>query len=318
MTGCVPAADASAPTSEPPSPTPSVEPTPSIAAKPALALGGDCAVLSDEAGISRLIGEDVTLVTDLDQRATFSLAVLGGSGCTWIGASQGQVSLALIPAVGLEAQVAEAEAQSPFCYGAVPEDRCSFSTVVAGYWLSGIVGVTPGADGTALDAIDILTARLADVAATAAPVAAARPDGVWPALPDCSGLGAGVDSAAVLGAPYVAAAGNRGELTPGASGAIAVVGDLTCEWGSADASQWFTSELMPGAGWAITELAARAGAEPVVVDGALQAVALPVDGGLAALYATDGVNLAWVTVPTDIDRASSSALVSALMAAASR
>ena len=68
----------------------------------------------------------------------------------------------------------------------------------------------------------------------------------------------------------------------------------------------------------MTELAAREGAAPVTVDGALEAVAVPLGGDATAVYATDGVNLGWVTVPADIDRASAVVLTSALMAVASR
>jgi hypothetical protein len=45
---------------------------------------------------------------------------------------------------------------------------------------------------------------------------------------------------------------------------------------------------------------------------------VPVGGETTALYATDGVNLAWVTVPADIDQAQAAKLMSALIAAAGR
>ncbi|TYL52373.1 hypothetical protein [Agromyces mariniharenae] len=315
LTGCVPAADAAAPTSEPPSPTPSVEPPPSIAAKPAVAFDGDCTAIIDDATLSDLVGGDVTAFTGQQNERVWAVAVLGGLECTWgSAASDPYVSLSVMPAAGLEAQVAEADPDSPYCYG----NRCSFSTVVGGYWLSGIVGMADAAD-TALDAIDAIVALVADAAAAAAPVPAARPAGMWSAANDCAALAWGVDTTSILGEPFGAEPGGfGGEAAPGLYGSLRAVGDLPCVWSTPEYGRFFSSELMPGAGWAITELAARAGAEPVVVDGALQAIALPVDGGATAVYATDGVNLAWVTVPADIDRASSSALVAAFMAAASR
>jgi hypothetical protein len=140
-----------------------------------------------------------------------------------------------------------------------------------------------------------------------------------PAPADCAAFAAAVDTAGILGAPFTAEAGSRaGEVSPGFMGALNAVGDAPCVWQGPDSANWFTSELLPGAGWAITELAAREGAAPVTVDGALEAVAVPLGGDTTAVYATDGVNLGWVTVPVDIDQPSAAALTSAVMAAASR
>ncbi len=97
-----------------------------------------------------------------------------------------------------------------------------------------------------------------------------------------------------------------------------MVGDFPCVWETSDHERWFTSELLPGAGWAITEIAAREGAAPVTVDGALEAIAVPLGGETSAVYATDGVNLAWVYGTADIDQTSAAALAAAVMAAASR
>lgn len=47
-------------------------------------------------------------------------------------------------------------------------------------------------------------------------------------------------------------------------------------------------------------------------------MALSPEGDVTNIYATDGVNLAWVSAPAEIDRAASVALLSELMAAASR
>ncbi|MGW9181916.1 hypothetical protein [Agromyces sp. NPDC055661] len=316
LTGCVPAADAAPPTSEAPSPTASAtsEPTPVIAPKPAIAFDGACPALVDDATLSDLVGGDVTTSTDPESERVWAVAVLGGLECTWgSAASDPYVSLYVMPAAGLEAQVADAEADSPFCYG-----RCSFSTVVGGYWLSGIVGTADASSDTALEAIDVITSRVADAAASSAPVPAARPAGMWSAAIDCAALASGLDTTSILGEPFAAEPGGfGGEAAPGFYGSLRAIGDFPCAWSSPASGRFFNSELLPGAGWAITELAGREGAAPVTVSGAVAAVAVPV-GGVTAVYATDGVNLAWVTVPGDIDQASSGAVVSALMAAASR
>lgn len=320
LTGCVPAADAAPPSSEPPSPTASAEPEPTVVAKPTLAFAGACEALADDAMLAGLVGDDMAIAAEKSERV-WAVAVLGGLDCTWLSDSEAYASLAVLPAAGFEAQIAQAEADSPYCYGGEPlERRCSFSTVVDGYWLSGIVGVANGSASTALDAIDVITARVAGSAAAASPVSAVRADGTWSAPAECSTLADAVDTTGILGAPFAAEKGNLGlDVSSGFVAALNAVGDLSCDWATPDYARWFTSELLPGAGWAIAELAARAGAEPVTVDGALQAVALPLsDGQTTAVYATDGVNLAWVTVPLDINRTQAAALTSAVMAAASR
>lgn len=318
--GCVSTTQATPSTSEPASPTSSAEPDPTIIAKPTLAFGGSCEVVVDDATLSGLVGAEVAPVDAGKSERVFAVEVLGGLDCGWTSESEAYVWLDVIPAAGLEAQVSDAEVDSPTCYGGpLPESRCSFSRVAGGHWLSGIVGVANGSSNTAIDAIDALTARVAAAAAAAAPVPAARPDGMWPAPADCESFAAEVDTAGILGSPFAAENGSLGgEVAPGFIAALDVVGDFSCTWATPDYARWFTSELLPGAGWAITELAARDGAASVTVDGALEAVAVPLGGATTAVYATDGVNLGWVAVPADIDEASAAMLTSAVLAAASR
>ncbi|MGW4927694.1 hypothetical protein ACWEOH_00965 [Agromyces sp. NPDC004153] len=320
LTGCVPAADAAAPTSEPPSPTATAEPASTIVAKPAVAFDGSCEALVDSATLSGLVGDEVSPYDGEKAERVWAVTVLGGIDCSWMSDSEAGVQLDVMSAAGLEAQVAEAEAKSPYCYGGERiENRCSFSTVVGGYWLSGIVGVANGSATTALDAIDAITAHVTEVAAGFAPVPAQRPEGMWTAPDDCAAVGSAVDTTAILGEPFTAENGNRGgETTPGFMAAWSTVGDFSCIWANPASTRWFATEALPGAGWGITELAARDGAEVISVDGALEAVAVPHGGDTTAVYATDGVNLAWVTVPADIDRAAATALLTSFMAAASR
>ena len=300
LTGCASTAEAAPPTSAPPSPTSSAAPEPTIVTKPALAFDGSCEAIVDDATLSDLVGDQVAPIAQKSERA-WAVEVLGGLDCGWNGDSEAYVWLDVFPSAGLEAQVSAADEASPYCYGGeIPDSRCSFSTVVGGYWLSGIVGV-------------------ANAAAQSDPVPAQRPDGMWSAPAECSEFAAGVDTMAILGAPFVAAKGSiGGEVTAGWIAALEVVGDFPCVWETSDHERWFGSELLPGAGWAIAELAGRDGAAPVTVDGALDAVAVPLGGDTTAVYATDGVNLAWVSVPADIDQASAAELTAAVMAAASR
>ena len=320
LTGCVPAADAAPPTSEPPSPTATAAPEPTIVAKPALAFNGSCDALIDSATLSGLVGDEMDPYDGEKAERVWAVAVLGGLDCSWQSGAEAYVQLDVLPAAGLEAQVADADANTPYCYGGEPlESRCSFSTVVGGYWLSGIVGVADGSANTALDAIDDITARIGDAAAANPPVPVERPEGMWTEPTDCATFGSAVDTTAILGEAFTVEAGSRGgETTPGFIAAWATVGDVPCTWATTEYARWFESELLPGAGWAIAELATRDGAEAVVVDGALEAVAVPQASDTTAVYGTDGVNLAWVRVPADIDRAAATALLASVMAAASR
>lgn len=319
--GCASTSAAHPPTSEHPAPTPTVEPGPALVTPPALALGGSCEAVIDDATLSDLVGAPVVRQTAERSEGVLAVAVLGGLDCAWADESgEAYIWLDVMPVAGLEARAAHAEEDSPYCYGgAVPENRCTFSAVVDGYWFSGIVGVAAGSGESALDAIGALSSRLAETAAGTPAAAATRPHGMWGAELDCASFGSAVDTAGILGSPFGAEAPSRGgEVTAGFVGALDEVGDVSCVWATAGDARGFISEVLPGAGWAIAELAARDGATSVTVDGALEAVALSPGGDVANVYATDGVNLAWVSAPADIELTSVAALVTAIMTAASR
>lgn len=78
LTGCVPAADAAPPTSEPPSPTASAEPEPTVVAKPTLAFAVACEALVDDATLSGLVGDDMVIAAQMSERV-WAVAVLGAS-----------------------------------------------------------------------------------------------------------------------------------------------------------------------------------------------------------------------------------------------
>lgn len=298
----------------------STPPPPAIIAKPALALGGDCAALIDVASLTELVGDDVVPAEGDRGERVLAVSVLGGLDCSWLSDSEAYVWLDLIPADGLEASLSKAEADSPYCYGGeLIESRCTFSALLNGHWLSGIVGVSRESDNNAVDAIEAITARVADAVSAADFVATVRPDGMWSTPADCSDLAEAVDTASILGATFAAEKGNvGGEVTSGFVAALHAVGDMSCIWAASDSDRWFVTELLPGAGWAIRELGSRDGAHPIVVDGALEAVVVPLGGETTAIYATDGVNLVWVTVPADIDEASAAVLTAGVVAVASR
>jgi hypothetical protein len=319
LTGCASAADAADSPAEPVAPSPSAEPSASIPARPTVALGGSCETFLDETTLSALLGDAVVLQDEtLQSERVWAVDVLGGLDCAWSGAGDASVAVDVVPAQGMETEIAAAGSDSPNCYGAGrAELRCSFSTTVAGYWVSAIVGVPADSPSTAPQVFDAIVDRVAAEADSAEPVAAVRPDGTWSAPVDCAALGAAIDTTRILGESYSAADGSRGgEVPAGLSSAWVLVGDLPCVWSSADQSGWFASELLPGAGWAITELSAREGARAAAVEGALAAVALPA-GDATSVYASDGANLAWVTVPAGVDPVAADGLASALLAAAS-
>jgi hypothetical protein len=319
--GCASTTAVPSPTSEHSAPATTAEADPALAPPPALAFDGSCESVIDDSTLSDLVGATVVRQTAEQSERVLAVAVLGGLDCSWVDESgEAYIWLDVLPVAGLEERAAHAEEGSPQCYGGdVPEQRCTFSAVVGGYWFSGIVGVAAGSGESALDAIDALSARLAETAAGTPAVAATHPIGIWGSELDCASFGSTVDTAGILGSPFAADTGSLGgEVTPGFIGALDEVGDVPCVWAAAGDARWFTSEVLPGAGWAITEFAARDGAASVTVDGALEAIALSPGGDVTNVYATDGTNLAWVSTPPEIDQDASLALLSGVMTAASR
>lgn len=296
-------------------------PEPTVSPRPDLAFGGDCNAIFTDGELTPLVGTDVVLSPAAMPGRGSAVEVLGGTSCMWTDASaQNLVWLTVIPAAGLDDVIAEASTDQPWCYGldevVGEEGTCSFSTVVDGYWLSGVFNVESASGKRATDGIDALSALLGSQAATVPASAIARPDDMWTAVADCAGLAGRVDTAAVLGGDALTAdrGSTGGEAGPGFYGSLDAVGHRACMWSAADGEYRFETEILPGAGWVVPQLADSGAGAAVALDGTVAAVSVEHDGNATTFFATDGVNLVSVTIPTgNVALEQVPALVSAVM-----
>jgi hypothetical protein len=274
--------------------------TPEPGEQPDLAFGGDCGSVFAEADIEALVGADVTVETEPTGGSALAIDVLGGLTCAWGGGDYAfYVFLTVIPAEGLEATIAEYSypGGQPDCWGqnkAGGEGACYFSRVVDGYWLAGLFQVETGTGLLPTNGIDGVAALLEERAIDHPATPVAFPAGMWEPM-ECGTLAAGEAEEVSLG--FLGAAPGSmsgGVVGPGMVGAGEAVGDSFCVWSEPNR---VTTELMPGAGWAIDRLTDTA---PIVVDGAVAAVVQHEVDGSARITATDGVNLAWITAPTEV------------------
>lgn len=316
--------ESAAPTSEA-----TIEPAPAIAPRPDLVFGGDCGALFDEAAVAALTGAPVTPRSTRIEH-DWAVETLGGLSCGWADeADLATLRITVLPIAALAAVTVPAE-EEPWCYGGPEsggsEGRCTFDAMVDGYWLSGVLGVTADASGTAKDAIAQATARVADVAAGAPAQSPLRPDGAWSSVAGCAAVEPALASA--VGGAYAAEVGNGpGETPAGLIAAFAAAGGTVCIWRDDAAGIIYSGGMLPGAGWAV-EWLQTAGASSVTVEGAVAAVA--VGGGrdgievdvaeaeATTVYATDGVNLAWVSSSLGADEDQAAAAVGAVLAAPTR
>lgn len=282
---------------------PTAEPT--VLPRPNLAFGGDCAAIFADGELSPLVGTDVVLSPAQTPGRASAVEVLGGTSCTWADASGAQlVWLTVIPATGLDEIIADASADQPWCYGsdevAAEEGTCSFSTVVDGYWLSGVFNVAWASGKRATDGIDALSVLLGGRAAVVPANVIARPEGMWSAVTDCAALADRIDTAAALGGDSLTADPGSlgGEAGPGFYGSLDAVGHRACIWKSADGEYRFETEILPGAGWVVPQLVESGSETPMTFDGIVAAAHVDHDGAATTVYATDGVNLVSVTIPT--------------------
>lgn len=297
LAGCAGSPVAGEPSTKPVSPPPTATSAPASGEQPELAFGGDCGSVFTEAEIEALVGADVTVETGPTGGSALAIDVLGGLTCAWGGGDYAfYVFLTVIPAEGLHDTIAEHSypADRPYCFGqneVGAEGACYFGRVVAGYWLAGAFQVEPGTGLLPTDGIDRLATLLEERAADHPATPIAFPTGMWEPM-ECETLAAGVAEEMSLGALGATAGSMSGGLAgPGMVGAGAAVGDSFCIWSEPNG---FVTELMPGAGWAISRLTDTA---PIVVEGAVAAVVKHEVDGSTRITATDGVNLAWVTAP---------------------
>jgi len=165
----------------------------------------------------------------------------------------------------------------------------------------------------AVDGIGALVDAFGRRADRPSPAPVERP-GAWLADQDC----AFIDAAAVLGqADLEATDGHHpAEAGPGVYAALETSGYRSCGWWGASSSFGLELTTIPGAGWAVVEAAAMAGAIVTPVDGAVESVAVATSEESWALLATDGVNLVIATpYNRDIEPAELAPAVSAAIAA---
>lgn len=269
-----------------------------------------------EAEIDGLVGADVIRLPDETDGSVSPIDVLGGLMCGWGGGDYAfTVVLTVIPAGGLEDRIAEFSYPGGLeCWGQDATGTggaCYFGRIVAGYWLAGLFSVESGSGLLPTDSIDALAALVEQRASDYPAMPLDLPAGTWEPM-NCTSLVDGVAEEMPTGASggAVSATTPNGFLGPGPVGAEAIVGGVRCNWSRAPG---FTTELMPGAGWAVARLADGA---PIEVDGATAAVLRQQSDGSDRITATDGVNLAWITVPESSSPDEAAAFLAVVMRAA--
>lgn len=284
--------------------------------QPPLAFAGDCDHMVTDAEIDALVGSDVPPLPAEAGGSISSVDVLGGLTCAWGGLDYAfSVVLTVIPAGGLEDRIA-AEFSYPGglqCWGQDATGSggaCYFSRIVEGYWLAGLFTVESGIGLLAADSIDALAALVEERASEYPATPVELPDGTWHQT-DCAALADGVaEQLGTDGPEAVSGATSGGYLGPGPVGAEAIVGFARCIWSDPSG---LTTDLTPGGGWAMARLTE---AEAIEVDGASAAVLQEQAEGASRIIATDGVNLAEITVPASSTPADAAAFLGAVLRAA--
>lgn len=284
--------------------------------QPPLAFAGDCDNMVTDAEIDELVGADVPPLPTATGGSISSVDVLGGLMCAWGGLDYAfSVVLTVIPAGGLEDRIA-AEFSYPGglqCWGQDETGAggaCYFGRIVEGYWLAGLFTVESGTGILPADSIDALAALVEERATEYPATPVELPDGTWEPM-DCVALADGVAKELSTDGPEaVSGATSGGYLGPGPVGAEAIVGFARCVWSDPSG---FATDLTPGGGWAMVRLTE---AEAIEVDGASAAVLQAQAEGASRIIATDGVNLAEITVPESSTPADAAAFLGAVLRAA--
>ena len=284
---------------------------------PPLAFGGDCNAVVTDAEIDRLAGADLSRMPDESNGSASPIEVLGGITCVWNGGDYAfSVAITVIPAAGHEDRIA-AEFSYPAglqCWGQDEDGvggACYFGRIVAGYWLGGLVTDESETGLRPTESIDAIAALVEQRASEYPATPVELPTGTWQAT-DCATVAAGMADEMSIDLPAVdSAMTSAGYLGPGPVGAAAIVGGARCVW---SAPPGFTTDLTPGAGWALARLTE---ATPIEVDGVTAAMLREQADGSARIFATDGVNFAWITVPESSSPAQAAAFLAVVMRAAS-
>ncbi|MBM7503551.1 hypothetical protein ACFPER_08715 [Agromyces aurantiacus] len=279
---------------------------------PPFAFGGDCNAMVTEAEIDELVGADVIRIDPETGGSVSPVDVLGGITCGWGGGDYAfSAVLTVIPAGGLEDQIAEFSYPGGLtCWGqdaAGTGGACYFGRVTAGYWLGGLLQVEDGSGLLPADGIDAVAALVEQRASEYPSTPVELPAGTWHPL-DCTALADALADETSTDAPGATTGQTSGGyLGPIPLGAEAAVGFARCTWSDPPG---FTTDLTPGGGWAMARLTDAA---PIEVEGASAAVLQEHPGGLDRIIATDGVNLAQVTVPESSAPAEAAAFLALVM-----
>lgn len=284
--------------------------------RPTLAFAGDCDEMVTRDEIDGLVGADVMPIADEPEASVSAVEALGGLTCAWGGGDYAfTVFLTAIPAGGFEERIAEFAypGDRPDCWAqnaAGVEGACSFSRIVDGYWLAGLFQVESGTGLVPAESIEALAAIVGERASDHPATPVVFPSGTWRPT-ECGALAAGVAEELSTDAPgAVSGSVPNGFVGPGPTGAERFAGASRCVWSG---THGFTTDLLPGAGWAIDRFADAA---PIDVDGTTAAVRQQLGDGSGRITATDGVNLAWITVPESASDAEAAAFLSMVMRAA--
>lgn len=298
-----PAPDATPTTEATPTPAPPPPPPPPPA-EGVTPFGGECENALSEAEVESLTGMDMMLS---DYRwKTGANEVLGGIDCVWV--SDGVYLAARVHLYSYPASVVSEEIKAAGSTGCEVADGsyvCTQSGAVGEAWLDiRAIGQPDAMPETGVEPLfSAASARLAD---HPAPSRAVRGDDWWE-LADCEELAATIDPA-VYGFERVAllAQSSRGEPTEWHDSLGLYEGatnwcDLHFTAGSGDdtSGEVVRIDVVPGGAIAFQTALDAEYAEPVEVEGALAAVAVPglnrFEGSESLLVVTDGVNVLMVT-----------------------
>ena len=265
-----------------PTPTPTAEPIPSA---PAQVFGGDCDAVLTAAQAGEALGMPMSVMTAGDPKITpqeFAVRQLGGLDCGWAptAAQTGaRIAIVVLPAAFME----PTDTTKPYCYGSDSGTgwtaSCSFNVEGSGFWLSGVASTPVGTTNEdARTAIAKLSAQFS-LNAAAAPVFVPTPTapGSWTdttqtdCMADSEPLAAALAETGITAAPGNAA----GELPHGFYRALGSAGTAACMWSreaSTGRDDVFDTDILPGAAWVQTQLAALPGVTEVSVAGVERAL----------------------------------------------
>jgi len=288
LSGC--AAEEIAAPSASPDPTPTRTPLEEVEveSEPQTLFGGDCGQLLTLEAVNALTGAQTELAPRYYEAGDVAIRQLGGLFCAWVeesGAADQFISLVVLPSR------AGAGLVEDYCD---PDFGCSFFATAADFDLYGVTNDSAVGGGLARVAA-VKDAFVAAVSAQAVPTAYA-PASAWAFPIDCATLDPADAIAAALGDASIdgAATGGDAEPNPGFYAAGVAAGAVRCVWGPVSAT--LNASILPGGAWIADEMAARDGAQPVMIEGVDSAVVVD-----SVTHLFDGEN--WLALSGSTDEA---------------